>query len=67
MWFLGFDIPITDVLAIFSGLVVLCILYLSYEIYKLKRVESRLEKVEARFERDEEELEKSMKKGKKGK
>ena len=46
MWFLGIDISITELLAVFSGIVVLCILYLSYEIYKLKRVEARLERLE---------------------
>lgn len=62
MWFLGIDISITELLAVFSGIVVLCILYLSYEIYKLKRVEARLERVEKRFEKEEKRLEENVKK-----
>jgi biopolymer transport protein ExbB/TolQ len=62
MWFLGLEVSITELLAIFSGLVVLCIVYLSYEIYKLKRIEARLERVERRFEKDEDELEESVEK-----
>jgi biopolymer transport protein ExbB/TolQ len=67
MWFLGLEISITELLTFFSGIVVLCILYLSYEIYKLKKIERRLERVERRFEKDERELEEDVKKLKKKK
>lgn len=67
MWFLGLEVSIAELLTLFSGIIVLCILYLAYEIFKLKKVEKRLEKVEALFENEEKALEKEVKrlKGKK--
>jgi len=62
MWLLGLELSITEVLTVFSGIIVLCILYLAYEIFKLKKVEKRLEKVERLFEREEKELAREVKK-----
>jgi len=68
MWFLGLEVSVAELLTLFTGIVVLCILYLAYEIYKLKRVEARLEAVEKRFEKDEKKLERAAsRKGKKKK
>jgi hypothetical protein len=60
MLWLGLEIGIVDLLTVFSGVIVLCILYLAYEIFKLKKVEKRLEKVERMFEHEEKELEKEV-------
>ncbi len=62
MWLFGLEVSIAEVLTIFSGIIVLCILYLAYEIFKLKKIEKRLEKVEKNFEQEEKELEKEVKK-----
>lgn len=60
MWLLGYEISMADLLTVFSGIIVLCIFYLAFEIYKLKRVERRLERVEQMFEREEQVLEKEV-------
>jgi biopolymer transport protein ExbB/TolQ len=62
MWVLGLEMSVAELLTVFSGIIVLCILYLAYEIFKLKKVEKRLEKVEKMFEREEKELEREVKK-----
>ncbi len=62
MWLFGVEIGIADLLTVFSGIVVLCILYLAYEIYRLKKIERRLEDVEKRFEKEEKALERDVKK-----
>ena len=65
MLLLGVEVSMAELLIIFSGIVVVCILYLAYEIRKLKRVEMRLLDVERRFEREEREFEKNVDKMKK--
>ncbi len=62
MWILGLEMSVAELLTVFSGIIVLCILYLAYEIFKLKKVEKRLEKVEKMFEHEEKELEREVKK-----
>lgn len=55
MWLFSLEVSIAEVLTVFSGIIVLCILYLAYDIFKL-------EKVEKNFELEEKELEKEVKK-----
>jgi len=62
MYLFGLEVSMPELLTLFSGITVLIILYLAYEIYKLKRIEKRLESVEKRFEKEESELEKDIKK-----
>ena len=62
MWLFGYEVSMPELLTLFSGIIVLCILYLAYEIYRLKKIEKRLEIVEKRFEKEEEELERDIKK-----
>ena len=56
MYVFGVYLSIVDLLMLFSGFVVLILLYLAYEINKLKKLEIKLAIVESRMEKEEEEL-----------
>ena len=45
---------------IFSGFVILFLLYLAYEINKLKKLEAKLEVIERNMEKEEKELERDI-------
>ncbi|NIM47134.1 MAG: hypothetical protein GTN40_03180 [Candidatus Aenigmarchaeota archaeon] len=56
MYVFGVYISVVDLLMIFSGFVVLLILYLAYEIKKLKKLEVKLALIESKMEEEEKEL-----------
>jgi len=56
MYIFGVYLSIVDLLMVFSGFVVLLILYLAYEINKLKKLEIKLAIIESRMEEEEKEL-----------
>ena len=60
MYIFGIYISIVDLLIIFSGFVVLILLYLAYEINKLKKLETKFEIIERKMEKEEKELEKDI-------
>ena len=60
MYILGVYISIVDLLIVFSGFVVVVLLYLAYEINRMKKLEKKFEKVERMFEREERELERNI-------
>jgi biopolymer transport protein ExbB/TolQ len=62
MYILGVYISIVDLLIVFSGFVVMILLYLAYEISKLKRLERKFETVEKMLEREEKDLERNIRK-----
>jgi len=51
-----FGIDMVQLLTIFCGFVVLLLLYLAYEISKLKKLEIKLAIIESRMEKEEKEL-----------
>ncbi len=56
MYVFGVYLSIVDLLMVFSGFVVLILLYLAYEINRLKKLEIKLAIVESRMEEEEKEL-----------
>ncbi|NIO44036.1 MAG: hypothetical protein GTN36_00580 [Candidatus Aenigmarchaeota archaeon] len=60
MYIFGIYFSIVDLLMVFSGFVVLLILYLAYEINKLKKLEVKLAIIESRMEEEEKELVKKL-------
>ncbi len=62
MYILGVYISIVDLLIVFSGFMVLVILYLAYEINRLKMLEKKFESVEKILEREEKQLERNIRK-----
>lgn len=72
MYILGVYISIVDLLIVFSGFIVVILLYLAYEVNRMKKLEKKFEKVEVMLEREEKEIERNIgkmikKKGKKKK
>ena len=60
MYIFGVYLSVVELLMIFSGFVVLFLLYLAYEINKLKKLEIKLGIIESKMEREERELEKDI-------
>jgi Na+-transporting methylmalonyl-CoA/oxaloacetate decarboxylase gamma subunit len=60
VYIFGVYISIVDLLIVFSGFVVVILLYLAYEINRMKKLEKKYEKVERMFEREERELERDI-------
>ena len=56
MWLFGLEVSVAELLTVSSGAVVLVILYLAYEIFKLKTIEKRLEVLEENLKTDESSL-----------
>jgi len=56
MYVFGVYLSIVDLLMVFSGFVVLLLLYLAYEINKLKKLEVKLAIIESKMEEEEKEL-----------
>jgi len=56
MYIFGVYLSIVDLLMVFSGFVVLLLLYLAYEINKLKKLEVKLAIIESKMEEEEKEL-----------
>jgi Na+-transporting methylmalonyl-CoA/oxaloacetate decarboxylase gamma subunit len=60
VYILGVYISIVDLLIVFTGFVVVILLYLAYEINRMKKLEKKFEKVERMFEREEKDLERNI-------
>ncbi len=60
MYIFGVYLSVVDLLMVFSGFVVLVLLYLAYEINKLKKLEVKLAIIESRMEEEEKELVKDI-------
>lgn len=60
MYIFGVYLSVVELLMIFSGFVVLFLLYLAYEINKLKRLEIKLEIIEGKMKEEEKELERDI-------
>ena len=52
MYILGVYISIVDLLIVFSGFIVVILLYLAYEVNRMKKVEVMLEREEKEIERN---------------
>ena len=61
----GSYVSVLDFLTVLTGIIVVAVLYMSYEIYRLKYLEERLEKIEKKLEKEETEIEKRLVKKKK--
>jgi len=53
MYIFGAYISVVELLLMFSGFIVVVLLYLAYEINKLKKIERRLESIEEKMEEEE--------------
>ena len=62
MYIFGVYISVVDLLIVFTGLVVVILLYLAYEVNKLKKLEKRFSSVEKMLEIEEKRLEKDISK-----
>ena len=60
MYILGVYISIVDLLIVFSGFIVVILLYLAYEVNRMKKLEKKFEGVERMLEREERNLEKNI-------
>ncbi|MFH1473838.1 MAG: hypothetical protein ABIE55_02990 [Candidatus Aenigmatarchaeota archaeon] len=60
MYIFGVYVSIVDLLIVFSGFVVVLILYLAYEINKLKKIERKFAKVERMLEKEGKDLERNI-------
>ena len=49
-------LPVIDLLLFLLAVVAVCLIYLAYEIGRLKKVEKRFEKTEKKFEKEEKSL-----------
>jgi Na+-transporting methylmalonyl-CoA/oxaloacetate decarboxylase gamma subunit len=59
-YILGVYISVVDLLIVFSGFVVVVLLYLAYEVNRIKKLERKFEKVERILEREERDLERNI-------
>jgi uncharacterized protein YoxC len=55
-------LPVVELLEVFLAVIALSLLYLAFQINRLKKLEARFEKVEKKLEVEEKELEEDIEK-----